>query len=207
VIDFAGCGYLAAPTVTVQGCTGTTPVPGAVTVASGGVTAIALGTAGTLCPRNPRVIITGAHGDGATITVGTLASGYLALVTLSSGANNLAQTLANQEKAPLGAAVTYGNSAPNIGAREAFVRLLWHGVTYNGGNFPGVGPAHLGLNVMAGLSLATSVETVINMMNSDTTSMADLDVLIGCADQVEFGVVAAVTSNDFEAICRANAYW
>lgn len=209
VIDFAGCGYTAPPTIAVQGCT-VAPTLAAATVTNGMVNSpINVTVAGTGCPRNPRVIVTGAHADGATFTVGSVTNGYIALITLSQGANNLAQTLANQEKAPLTAAVTYGNSAPNIGAREAFVRLLWHGVSYNGGNFPGVGPAHLGLNVMAGLSLATSVETVINMMNSDTTSMADLDVLIGCADQVEFGhtAIGAATSNDFEAICRANAYW
>lgn len=207
VIDFAGCGYTAPPTITVQGC-GVAPTLAAATVTNGMVNSpINVTVAGTGCPRNPRVVITGAHADGATFTVGSVTNGYVALITMSQGANNLAQTLANQEKAPLTAAVTYGNSAPNIGAREAFVRLMHHGVTYNGGNFPGVGAAHLAYNVMSALGSATSVETVINMMNSDTTSMADLDVLIGCADQVEFGVVAPITTNDFEAICRANAYW
>jgi len=46
--------------------------------------------------------------------------------------------------------------------------------------------------------------TVINMLNNDTVSMADLDVLIGCGDKVFYG---ASTTTDFEAVCRTNAYW
>lgn len=205
----SGCGYTGAPTATIAAgsCSGVAPVPGAVTVSPGGrVTAIALGTAGTNCVRNPRVIISAgtSRGDAATATVATSTGGSVVAITMSPAANNLAQVLANTEKAPATAAINYGNNVPTISAREAMVRLMVHGVTYNGGTFPGVGPAHLAVNVMGNLNTAVSIMTVINMLNTDSISLADLDVLIGCGDQVFYG---PSTTTDFEAVCRANAYW
>lgn len=209
IVDYGGCGYVAA-TVTVTGCT-VNPTATA-TVTAGVVTSFNVTVAGSGCPANPDVIVTGAHGDGASATVATASNGSVVLISLSNGADNLASVLSNQEKAPLTAAVNYASTAPSIGAQEAMVRLIWHGTTYNGGTFPGVGPAHLAYNVMSQINTGTSVMTVINMMNSDTTSMADLDVLIGCTDGVEFGaigypLIASVTVNDFETYCRANASW
>lgn len=204
----SGCGYTGALTATVLAgsCSGTAPVPGAVTVAGGRVTGIALGTAGTLCVRNPRVIISAGtqRGDGATATVATSSGGSVVAITMSAATNNLAQVLANTEKAPRTAAINYGSNVPNISAREAMVRLMVNGVTYNGGIFPGVGPAHLAYNVMGLLGPGVPVMTVINMLNNDTVSLADLDVLIGCGDQVFYG---PDTNTDFEAVCRSSAYW
>jgi len=207
-----GCGYTAPGlvTVTVEGCTGTAPVPGAVTIANGGITAIATGTAGTLCPRNPRVIIRGVHADGASATVGPVVGGTVTAITLSPAAESLAALLANTEKAPLYDAITYNNNFPNISAREAMVRLLHHGVYYSvgavPGALPGIGPAHLGANVVSNLQ-GPGLGNVIQMLNNDGTTLENLDVLLGCGDRVEYAAIAPLTSNDFEATCNAHAYW
>lgn len=210
-VSNSGCGYTGVVTATIAAgsCSGTAPVPGAVTISAGGqVTAVALGTAGTLCVRNPRVILSAgtSRGDAATLTVGTTTvAGKVIAITMSDAANNLANVLANTEKSPVSTgSINYGSNVPTISAREAMVRLIVHGTTYNGGVFPGVGPAHLAYNVMSVLTGPISVETVINMMNSDSVSLADLNTLIGCGDGVFYG---PSTTTDFEAVCRAYMYW
>ncbi|MFO1480959.1 MAG: hypothetical protein U1F40_12225 [Turneriella sp.] len=206
-VSHTGCGYTAIPTVTVEGCT-VNPTATAALNGTGGVGTITVTVAGSGCPRNPRVIITDAtgttHGDGATAVVGNIVNGTLVGVSMSAAADNLANVLANTEKAPLYTAINYASNQPNISAREAMIRLLHHGVVYSGTTFPGVGPAHLGYNVMGGINSGTAISTVITMMNADTISLADLDVLIGCADRVFYG---PTSNTDFEAACRNILQW
>ncbi|MBN8220867.1 MAG: hypothetical protein J0L53_08070, partial [Spirochaetes bacterium] len=124
-------------------------------------------------------------------------------------AESLATLLANTEKAPLYDAITYNNNIPNISTREAMVRLLHHGVYYSVGTpgaLPGIGPAHLGANVVSGFQ-GPGLANVIQLMNNDGTSLENLDVLLGCGDRVEYAAIAPLTSNDFEATCNAFAYW
>ncbi|MCX7632552.1 MAG: hypothetical protein N2Z22_04375, partial [Turneriella sp.] len=220
----SGCGYTAAPTITVQTGAGECATAGSYTavLTSGRVTSVTVTTQATGCPRNPTIILSNpTHGDGATAVVQnvTAASGRVVAVSISPPAVNLAQLLANTEKSPLNAAVNYNGTGPNISAREAMVRLLHHGVdhtspgylTANGGAFttstvsyPGIGPVHTAQNVLNNLSSAGSVMTIINLLNSNSTSMTDLVVLIGCGDHVEYARVAPLTNNDFHAFCSGH---
>jgi hypothetical protein len=128
--------------------------------------------------------------------------------------------LTNTEKAPGSAAINYnGTTTPNVSAREGMVRMLHHGVNHtsagyliaNGGafavnnvNYPGIGSVHIGQNVLGAIS-GTSVMTVVNMLNNDTTSLTDLVTLIGCGDHVEFARTAPLTDNDFHAFCSGHS--
>lgn len=94
-------------------------------------------------------------------------------------------------------AVNYNDAtAPNISIREAMVRLISYGgvkcstgfssshveCTGNGADLPGLGASHLAV-IMNDLSGA-GAGNVISTLNSDTTSMSDLLLTIGCGDQV-----------------------
>ena len=70
----------------------------------------------------------------------------------------------------------------------------------------GIGPAHLGANVVSNLQ-GPGLGNVIQMLNNDGTTLENLDVLLGCGDRVEYAAIAPLTSNDFEATCNAHAYW
>ncbi|MBX3721832.1 MAG: hypothetical protein KF713_08335 [Turneriella sp.] len=225
----SGCGYTSVPTVTVLTGTNECATAGAYTAVltpgptTGRVTSINVTTQATGCPANPTVVIGetpyAVHGDAATAVVSVLNGGTVIGISMSSPSDNLAQLLTNTEKAPRLKAVNYnGTTTPNISAREAMVRMLYHGVNHtsagytgffgvNNVNYPGIGPAHIGLNVMNNLSGAGSVMTVINLLNNDTTSLTDMVVLIGCGDHVEFAVslpavpFATQTINDHNYFC------
>lgn len=217
-----GCGYGAAPTVTVLTGANECATAGAyvAVLTAGRVTSISTTTQATGCPSNPTIVIGEApyavHGDGATAIVNSLTGGTVIGISMSSPADNLAQLLTNTEKAPRLKAVNYnGTTTPNIAAREAMVRMLYHGVNHtsagytaffgvNNVNYPGIGPAHIALNVMNNLSNGGPVMSVINLLNSDSTSLTDMVVLIGCGDHVEFALPAAfatMTINDHNYFC------
>jgi hypothetical protein len=222
----SGCGYAAAPAITVL--TGTNECTNAgsynAVLTAGRVTSVTVTTQANGCPPNPTIVVGqspyAAHGDGATAIITGITGGQVVGVSLSPAGRNLAQLLTNTEKAPSGAAINYnGTTTPNISAREAMVRLLYHGVNHtsagyliaNGGsfavnnvNYPGIGPVHTALNVLNNLSGAGSVMTVINMLNSDSTSLTDLVVLIGCGDHVEYAVTSPLTDNDFHYFCSGH---
>jgi hypothetical protein len=221
----SGCGYGAAPTVTVLTGANECATAGSYTavLTAGRVTSITVTTQATGCPPNPTIVLGetpyAAHADGGTAIVGSVTGGQVVAVTLSPAADNLAQLLTNTEKAPRGAAINYGSTAPNVSAREAMVRMLHHGVNHvsagyliaNGGqfpvnnvNYPGIGPVHIAQNVLNNLSGAGSVMTVVNMLNSDSTSLTDLVVLIGCGDHVEYAITAPLTDNDFHRFCSGH---
>ena len=207
-ITNSGCGYTPG-TISVRVLTGanecTTGGNYTATVSAGGVvTAINEVVGATGCPANPTVIIGdnpyAAHGDNATALVGRINGGTVVALSLSTPADNLAQLLANTEKAPLYNAATYNSTSPNISAREAMVRLIKEGVTYRSAgwaagyfNFTGVGPVYIGRNILGNLTGSNSTMTVINMLASDTTGLQEFPILMGCADRVQYGSVLATS--------------
>jgi hypothetical protein len=215
----SGCGYTAAPTVTVLTGDNECATPGSYTanLTAGRVTSITVGVPlATGCPPNPTIVLGetpyAAHADGATAIVGSVTGGQVVAISLSPGADNLAQLLTNLEKAPRGKAINYGSTAPNVSAREAMVRLLHHGVNHvsagytanfgvNNVNYPGIGPVHFGQNVLNNLS---RVMTLVNDLNNDTSSLTDLVTLFGCGDHVEYAVTAPLTDNDFHRFCSGH---
>ncbi|MCS6972639.1 MAG: hypothetical protein NZL89_06395, partial [Leptospiraceae bacterium] len=54
------------------------------------------------------------------------------------------------------------------------------------------------------LSSAGSVMTIINLLNSNSTSLTELVVMIGCGDHVEYARVTPLTDNDFHAFCSGH---
>ncbi|MBS0616849.1 MAG: hypothetical protein JSR44_01580 [Spirochaetes bacterium] len=100
---------------------------------------------------------------------------------------------------------------PNISTREAMVRLLNHGFTptmnvamsvspksyfngslgvggpsngvagYYSNDWPGIGPQHIAGAILNNVT-SGATQTLINLMNSDTTSLEDAMILLGCAD-------------------------
>ena len=220
-----GCGYGAPPIVTIP--TGANECGAAVaptvTINASGAVNTVVGGSGTGCPANPTVVVGAtpyaAHADGATAIINNVTGGQVVAISLSPAADSLAQLLTNTEKAPGSAAINYnGTTTPNVSAREGMVRMLHHGVNHisagyliaNGGAFavnnvdyPGIGPVHIGQNVLGGLS-PTSVMTVVNMLNNDTTSLTDLVTLIGCGDHVEYARTAPLTDNDFHQFCSGH---
>lgn len=229
-IVHGGCGYGAPPVVTIP--TGANECGAAVaptlTIDASGVVNGVVGGSGTGCPANPTVVVGAtpyaAHADGATAIIqnvtGGVGGGRVVAISLSPAADSLAQLLTNTEKAPGSAAINYnGTTTPNVSAREGMVRMLHHGVNHtsagyliaNGGafavnnvNYPGIGSVHIGQNVLGAIS-GTSVMTVVNMLNNDTTSLTDLVTLIGCGDHVEFARTAPLTDNDFHAFCSGHS--
>ncbi len=219
-VENSGCGYGAAPTVTVLTGANECATAGtyAANLTAGRVTSITVTTAATGCPANPTIVIGqapyAAHGDGATAIVNNVTGGTVVAISISSASDSLAQLLTNTEKAPRGAAVNYnGATTPNVSAREAMVRMLHHGVSHTSAGYtvspapyPGIGPVHIAQNVLNNLSGAGSVMTVVNMLNSDSTSLTDLVVLIGCGDHVEYanGNTLPLTDNDFHFFCSSH---
>ncbi|HRP68862.1 MAG TPA: hypothetical protein PLY93_04965, partial [Turneriella sp.] len=195
-----GCGYSGAPSVVVASgaldCT-VPPAAATATLTSGRVTAIAGGIGGSGCKENPRVSVGespyATHGDGATAIVNNVSTGKVVAISLSSAADNLAQLLANTEKAPGSTVINYNSIAPNISTREAMVRLLHHGADHASAGYvsspflySGVGGVHIGQSVLNNLTGPISTMTIINMLNSNSTSMTDLVVMIGCGDHVMY---------------------
>jgi len=207
-ITNSGCGYTPG-TISARLLSGANECATAgsynATVSAGGVvTAINEVVAATGCPVNPTVIIGDSpyagHGDNATALVGQINGGTVVALSLSTPADNLAQLLANTEKAPLYNAATYASTSPNISAREAMVRLIKEGVTYISAgwpagyfNFSGVGSVYIGRNILGNLTGSNSTMTVINLLGSDTTGLQEFPVLMGCADRVQTGGAAATT--------------
>ncbi|MFZ5630171.1 MAG: beta strand repeat-containing protein [Spirochaetota bacterium] len=212
----SGCGYGAAPVVTVLTGANECTTAGSYTavLTAGRVTSVTVTTQATGCPANPTIVLGqtpyAAHGDGATAIVGSVTGGQVVAISFSPASDNLAQLLTNTEKAPRGAAINYnGTTTPNVSAREGMVRMLRHGVNHvsagytgffgvNNVNHPGIGPVHIAQNVLNNLSGAGSVMTVVNLLNSDSTSLTDMVVLIGCGDHVEYGTS---TTTDFHYFC------
>ncbi|MFO1480964.1 MAG: hypothetical protein U1F40_12250 [Turneriella sp.] len=108
---------------------------------------------------------------------------------------------------------------PNISTREAMVRLLHHGITptltsskstFNGttivgaGNlsrdWPGLGSAFIAGAILNNVGSA-STQTLINLMNSDTISLEDTIILLGCGDRSSYTNIA-VTPYTWEQLCR-----
>jgi len=223
-IDNSGCGYVGVPSVRVLTGANECGVAGAAHTAvmtAGRLTSITVGAGWTGCPSNPTVIIGDnpymAYGDGASAIVNAVVGGTVVAITLSPSADNLAQLLVNTEKGPGEMAITYNGTTPNISAREAMVRMIQNGVYHTSTgynptflniasvNYPGVGPAHIAQNVLGNLSSAGSVMSVINLLNSDSTSLTDMIVLIGCGDHVEYAFNAPLTDNDHHAFCSGHA--
>ncbi len=90
---------------------------------------------------------------------------------------------------------------PNVSTREGMIRLLHHGITptttsakayFNGAggigpgtlslDWPGLGPQHIAGAVLNNVTSA-STQTLITMMNSDTISLEDTIILLGCGDR------------------------
>lgn len=108
---------------------------------------------------------------------------------------------------------------PNISTREAMVRLLHHGVTptttsskstFNGAM--GVGPGNLsmdwpglGATYIAGAILnnvgSASTQTLVTLMNSDTISLEDTIIILGCGDRSTY--VNSWTTFGWEALCSS----
>lgn len=216
----SGCGYGAAPVVTVLTGANECATAGSYTavLTAGRVTSVTVTTQATGCPANPTIVLGqtpyAAHGDGASAIVGSVTGGQVVAISFSPASDNLAQLLTNTEKAPRGAAINYGGTTtPNVSAREAMVRMLRHGVNHvsagytgffgvNNVNYPGIGPVHIAQNVLNNLSGAGSVMTVVNLLNSDSTSLTDMVVLIGCGDHVEYGTS---TTTDFHYFCSQHS--
>ena len=222
----SGCGYAAAPVVTVLTGTNECATAGAYTanLTAGRVTSITTNTQATGCPANPTIVLGetpyAVHSDGGSAIVNNVTGGQVVAISLSPAADNLAQLLTNIEKAPRAKAVNYnGTSTPNVSAREGMVRLLRHGVNHtsngyliaNGGaflvnnvNYPGFGPVHMGQNILATLSGATSTMSVLLLLNSDSTSITDASVLLGCGDHIEYAITAPLADNDWHAFCSGH---
>lgn len=221
IITNTGCGYLSPPKVSVLTGPNECTTAGVYTaiLTAGQITGIQINSPATGCPRNPTVVIGetpyATHSDAATAIVNQVTNGVVKAISMSAGADNFTQFWANQEKAPLHKAATYAASAPNISAREAIVRFLFHGVNHvssgyvpffaiNNVNYPGIGADHMAKNICANLSGAGSINSLINLLNDDTTDITDSIVLIGCGDRAEFAkpdTFPVMTQNDFHFFC------
>ena len=99
---------------------------------------------------------------------------------------------------------------PNISTREAMIRLLHHGVTptttsakafFNaslgaggpaGGvagtysmDWPGIGPQHIAGAILNSVT-SSATQTLVALMSSDTVSLEDTVIILGCADHVSY---------------------
>lgn len=215
----SGCGYGAAPTVTVLTGAYECATAGSytATVASGRVTGIATVTAATGCPANPTIVIGetpyAAHGDGATAIVSAVSGGKVIGISMSAPTENFSQLLTNLDKSPRSKAVNYNGAATNISAREALVRFIYHGVNHQSSgytpffgidnvNYPGIGPGPMAQWVLAGGG--GPIVNTVNNLNGDTTNMTDIVTLIGCGDHIQYAIPASLpvmTVNDFHWFC------
>lgn len=90
---------------------------------------------------------------------------------------------------------------PNIPTREGMIRLLHHGISptttssksyFNGAggigpgilalDWPGLGPQHIAGAILNNVGSA-STQSLITLMNSDTISLEDTIILLGCGDR------------------------
>jgi hypothetical protein len=132
--------------------------------------------------------------------VGAVVGGQVVALSLSTPADYLAQLLVNTEKAPLYNAVTYAGATPNISAREAMVRLLRNGTQSTDAGwaagffyFPGAGPVYIAANVLSTLTGSTSTQSIIDLLNSDSTGLEQFPILMGCLDHVQYGSTVATS--------------
>ncbi|MCS6972170.1 MAG: hypothetical protein NZL89_04020, partial [Leptospiraceae bacterium] len=252
-----GCGYTAAPTVEVVGCT--TPPSLTANLTSGRVTSITVVTGGAGCPVGAKVVIGEnpfvPHADGASAIVNSVNNGRLTFVSVSEAAVNAAQLIQLIDRDATGItsgtrgfAITYNSSSPNISAREAMVRLLHHGITTQPGspknyfsegfglgsvvdvasdgvadnlksgvalagagvwnntypvNWPGVGVTYIANSILNNLSGVNSTQTLINMLNTNTTDLADTLLLLGCGDRSTY-TNPAVSPFTWQRLCTEN---
>ena len=136
--------------------------------------------------------------DLGTAQVGAVVGGQVVALSLSTPSDYLAQLLVNTEKAPLYNAVTYAGATPNISAREAMVRLLRNGTQSTDPGwatgyfyFPGAGPVYIAANVLSTLTGSTSTQSIIDLLNSDSTGLEQFPILMGCLDHIQYGTVVA----------------
>lgn len=116
-----------------------------------------------------------------------------------NAAGRLAYVLTNLNGTATGTTdLVYNDTVPNIGKREALVRVIIHGITYELANpdqdFPGLGPVHLA--GMMNLTDPTKVTDLVSFMNS--SNISDVVVAVGCGDKVANG-----PSHDFQTACNA----
>lgn len=179
------------PSVTFSGCT-TSPTATAI-VSDGGLLGIRLNSGGSGC-SSVTVNVTGLTGCSPALQAPTaiVSAGSVTKVILNHAIGRLAHILNAVDKGAT--AINYNSTGPNISTREAMVRLIVQsnsGVRHTGNyspapgyrDYPGIGVSHLAQAVLNNLSSA-STSTVIAMLNSDTTNLTDLVVLIGCGDHL-----------------------
>ncbi len=108
---------------------------------------------------------------------------------------------------------------PNISTREAMVRLLHHGVSptttsakgfFNGAggvgpgtlalDWPGLGPQYIAGAILNNVGSA-STQTLVTLMNSDTISLEDTIILLGCGDHSTYS--NGWTTFSWQQLCTA----
>ncbi len=199
------------PTVSFTGCT-TAPTATAI-MDNGGLLGIRMLTSGSGC-TTVTVTVSGLTGCSPALVQPTaiVSGGSVSKVVLNHAVGRLAHILNAVDKG--GTAINYNAAGPNISTREAMVRMIIAGVRHNSSgytplnyrDYPGIGVSHLAQAVLNNLSGA-SVDTVVAMLNSDTTSLTDLVVLIGCGDHVSPSVQASYSppAPNFQPVCSAHS--
>jgi hypothetical protein len=169
------------------------------------------------------------HADGATAIVDQVTGGYVSAMSVSDASVNAAQLvqLIDRDATGNGIAINYAYSSLAVGgisAREALVRLLHHGVTpqthqsmsfYNGvlgatgpaggvpgrylRDWPGIGTTHIAGAILNNVDLS-STQTLINLINSNSTTLVDLNIMLGCGDRSQYS--NAWTTFTWEQLCR-----
>ncbi|MFO1471260.1 MAG: hypothetical protein U1F27_09500 [Turneriella sp.] len=125
---------------------------------------------------------------------------------------------------PYGSSCPAGDTLrPTISTREGMIRLLHHGITptttspkayFNastgaagpaGGvagtysmDWPGIGPQHVAGAILNNVS-SSSTQTLITLMNSDTISLEDTIILLGCGDRLTYS--NGWTAFGWQALC------
>jgi hypothetical protein len=169
------------------------------------------------------------HADGATAIVDRVTGGYVTAMSVSDASVNAAQLvqLIDRDATGNGMSINYAYSSLGVGgisAREAMVRLLHHGVTpqtnqsmsfYNGIlgavgpaggaagpyllDWPGIGSTHIAGAILNNVG-STSTQTLVNLINSNTTTFVDMAVLLGCGDRSTYS--NSWTNFSWEQLCR-----
>lgn len=205
------------PSINFTGCA-TAPTATAI-MHDGGLLGVRLTSGGAGCGATVSVTISGLSSCTPALQqpAAIVSSGSVSRLVLNHAVGRLAHILTSVDKGAN--AINYNSTGPNISTREAMVRMIVQtnsGVRHNSGgyttapigyrDYPGIGVSHLAQAVLNNLS-AASVDTVVNMLNSDTTNLTDLVVLIGCGDHLSPSIQTTYNPlpPNFQPMCQAHS--
>lgn len=121
--------------------------------------------------------------DSSGTTIGTCMNGATPAWTCTGGAADMS------DNATADASCDATTGAVLVGAVAGNYTVNW----------PGVGADYIAGSILNNVS-ATSTQTLINMVNNDTTDLVDTTILLGCADRSTY-VNASVTSFSWQQLC------